>query len=102
MTQDAGIRQTCAYAVGIAAEKHPGPFRPFAAACLNALAASISMGEGEEERGSCTDNAVSAVGILLERMDVSSGEESASLTEKFPYVWGQWLAYLPLRHDVVS
>ena len=99
---DPGPRQTCAYALGMAAEKYPVEFRPYATSALNALASSIAQGEGEDEpRGQCTDNAVSAVGVILEAVDVSRGDEFDNMRESFPYIWGQWLGYLPLQHDVV-
>lgn len=98
-----GPRQTCAYTLGMAAEKYPAAFRPYAMSALNALAASIALGESEDEpRGTSTDNAVSAVGIILEAMDVTTGDELDSMRESFPYIWGQWLGYLPLQHDIVS
>jgi hypothetical protein len=67
-----GARQSCVYGIGVAAEKYPREFAPYAAAALQALASCVHLGEipGKEERGSCTDNAVSSVGIILEQMEV--------------------------------
>lgn len=51
---------------------------------------------GAHSRGECTDNAVAAVGIILEQMQL--------LHVQLPYeeLWGRWLRYLPLRTDKVS
>lgn len=96
------IRQTCAYSIGIGAETHPQIFRPYALDSLNTLAACIAMGESDDEsRGTSTDNAVSAVGIILERMEsLPPNNEGDRLTDPFPYIWGQWIGYLPIRDDV--
>jgi hypothetical protein len=98
------IRQTCAYALGMAAEVHPLVFRPYTLNSLNVLASCIAMGESEDEpRGTSTDNSVSAVGIILERMEaLPPATPDDHLTDPFPYIWGQWISYLPLRDDVVS
>lgn len=94
------IRQTSVYIVGIAAELYPALFLPYAAQGLTALSGAIAMGDGDEARGMSTDNAVSSVGILLEQMEELVGGATDTLTSSFPYVWGEWLAYLPLRDDV--
>ena len=58
----------------------------------------MSNGEDDgERRGYCTDNAVAAIGVVLERIDAADVTAYASL---LPSMWSQWLAYLPLRHDV--
>lgn len=99
-SEEEGIRQTSVYCVGIAAELYPTMFVPYAATSLTALSGAISMGDGDEARGMSTDNAVSSVGILLEQMQVALGDTAGALTASFPFVWGEWLAYLPLRDDV--
>jgi len=98
--EEEGIRQTSVYCVGIAVELYPAAFHQYAAQSLTALSGAIAKGDGEEDRGMSTDNAVSAVGILLEKMEELLGGTSDALTESFPFVWGEWLAYLPLRDDV--
>jgi hypothetical protein len=98
--EEEGIRQTSVYCVGIAAELFPAAFLPYAAQSLTALSGAISMGDGDEERGMSTDNAVSSVGILLEQMEALLDGTADALTASFPFVWGEWLAYLPLRDDV--
>lgn len=105
------LRQTCAYAVGIAAERFPKQFAMFAAVALQALANSVKMGEDAEEgelRGSCTDNCVSAVGIILESMESLLHPQHVTADFYGPIsglplhiIWGQWLDYLPLQHDQV-
>mgnify|MGYP003385503006 CR=1 FL=1 len=99
-SEEEGIRQTSVYCIGIAAELYPSIFLPFAASSLTALSGAIAMGDGEEARGMSTDNAVSSVGILLEQMQLVIGDTSNALTASFPFVWSEWLAYLPLRDDV--
>ena len=95
-----GIRQTSVYCIGIAAELYPAHLLPYASSCLTALSGAISLGDGEESRGMSTDNAVSSVGILLENMEPLLNNSADVLLSSFPYVWGEWLAYLPLKDDV--
>ncbi len=93
---DAGTRQPCAYAFGRASALYPQAFVPHALGALHALGACIALGEEPDEpRGSCTDNAVASVGVILENLEQHGG----MLTLNFESMWGQWLAYLPLRHD---
>lgn len=60
----------------------------------------MAMGDsnGPGSRGECTDNIVSAVGIILEKT------QSLQLLPDLRYqiMWEQWLNYLPLRDDLVS
>jgi hypothetical protein len=94
-TPEANVRQTTAYVIQIAADNFPSQFAPFAMTALMALAASVGMGEDppEEMRGNATDNAVAAIGVILERM------ESVGVTLGYAAMWSQWIAYLPLQHD---
>lgn len=91
-----GIRQTCAYVLGIAAANYPSQFSPFAMQALMALAASVQIGEEPPDimRGPATDNSVASIGVILEKM------ESIGLALSYSQMWDQWLAYLPLQHDV--
>jgi hypothetical protein len=58
------------------------------------------MGEGPGEgRGECTDNAVNSVGVILEHVEGAKNTEGTSGIN-FEFMWGQWLAYLPLKHDL--
>ncbi len=94
---DFGPKRTCAYIVGIACEQFPQEFVPYAHSALQALSTCIQQGDEDgEATGSCTDNAVSSVGIILERM------EPLKVEVAYQFVWTQWASYLPLRHDVVS
>ena len=90
------IRQTTAYVIGIAADSFPNQFAPFAMTALMALAASVSMGEEAPDsmRGNATDNAVAAIGVILEEM------ESIGVTLSYDIMWAQWIAYLPLQNDL--
>ena len=90
-----GLRQTCAYVLGVAAEHFPGQFTPYAVTALMSLAASVSRGEvpPEEMRGLATDNAVASIGVILEKM------ESVGLALDYSSMWSQWVNYLPLQHD---
>ena len=94
----AGTRQPCAYALGRASALYPQTFAAHAMAALQALGACIALGEEPDEpRGSCTDNAVASVGVILENLEQHAGG-GAGLN--FEFMWGQWLGYLPLKHDV--
>jgi hypothetical protein len=96
-TTEAGIRQTCAFILGVAAKRHPHVFSLYCKSALQALAASVSMGENPpvEMRGAATDNAVASIGIILEEMD------SIGIPLPYDSMWRQWIAYLPLQHDKV-
>ena len=59
---------------------------------------SGSGGGKRVARGECTDNAVAAVGTVLEQMQLLGVD--LQLNQQF--MWEQWLNYLPLRADVVS
>lgn len=101
---DAGARQVCAYALGRASELYSAGFAPYALSVLQALGACVAKGEGPgEPRGECTDNAVTSVGVILERIVAGNGANGVGTTGiNFEFMWGQWLEYLPLRHDLVS
>ena len=95
---DASCRQSCCYALGIAAERFPREMQPFFSPCLQALVACVGNGEDDDEqRGSCTDNAVAAIGVIIEAIECMG---DASLLPQVPTMWTQWLAYLPMRHDL--
>lgn len=102
-TADPGPRRNAAYALGMMCEKYPTKFFTPASQALQALGAlrqCIARGEEDDEpRGFATDNAVSAVGIILEQMDLQDGALAVSLGLDSQLLWGQWLAYLPLRDD---
>ena len=95
--EDAGTRQPCAYALGRASALYPQAFAAHAMTALQALGACIALGEEPDEpRGSCTDNAAASVGIILENLEQQGG---AGAGLNFEFMWGQWLGYLPLKHD---
>lgn len=94
---EAALRQACSYSLGVAAEKHPEEFQGYAMQALHALGGCVAMGEEPDEpKGQCTDNAVAAVGIILEKM------EDKGVAVPYSSLWGQWLDYLPLQFDMVS
>lgn len=100
---DAGPRQVCAFALGRASELHPQGFAPYALSVLQALGGCVAAGEGPgESRGECTDNAVASVGLILERIVDGNVPNGISSGINFEFMWGQWLDYLPLKHDLVS
>jgi hypothetical protein len=71
---------------------------PYAGRALQVLAASIGRGEEPgEPRGQSTDNAVASAGKILEQMETLGASGI-----NFEFMWGQWLNYLPLKHDKVS
>lgn len=56
-----------------------------------------------EPRGFCTDSAAMVVGALLENFEAVLVSEGHDLTSyNFSFMWGQWLAYLPLCCDQVG
>ena len=100
---DAGPRQICAFALGRASELHPHGFAPYALSVLQALGGCVALGEAPgTPRGECTDNAVASVGLILERIVHGNVPNGISSGINFEIMWGQWLDYLPLKHDLVS
>lgn len=94
---DPGLRQSCSYALGISAERFPLAFEPYRQIALEGLTGCIAMGENEEERrGMCTDNAVSAIGIIIESIELHNPEAYRS---QLCSMWTLWLDCLPLVHD---
>jgi hypothetical protein len=89
-------KRACAYTIGIAAELYPECFSAFTFQALQGLGRLISEGDedGVGSRGGCTDNAASAVGIILEKMD-----HIISTNSSFYNLWSEWLSYLPLKED---
>jgi hypothetical protein len=96
-SSEVGVRQTCAYTIGVLAEKHSAELLSRAMPALQALAACVAAGEDPpaEMKGASTDNAVASLGIVLERM------EHAGLSVNFSYLWGQWIGYGLLQFDTV-
>ena len=93
----AELRRMAAFTVGMAAERFSCCFSPYAPIALAALHRCINIGDrGGGERGNASDNAVSSVGTILHASDCvllgPAGYDTQAL-------WGQWLGYLPLRHD---
>jgi len=94
-------RQAAAYALNIAAEKYGYNYiHSYSIGALEALSKSVMMGDedGNGSRGECTDNAVAAVGIILEVLN--GGASSPSLN--YGFMWESWISYLPIKHDLVS
>jgi hypothetical protein len=90
-------RQAAAYAIKIMAEKYyDTAIASSVASILNALALSIAAGDqdGRGSRGECTDNAVAAVGVILERISSKAPQMD------YNYIWNSWIAYLPLKDDL--
>jgi hypothetical protein len=106
--EEPSVRQVCAYMFGIAAEKYPQAFAHCFPApnslplmALHSLSTCISRGElPGEPRGECTDNAVSAVGLIVENLQ-SIGYAGLN-SQQYERLWNQWLEYLPLQHDTVG
>jgi hypothetical protein len=61
----------------------------------------FSGDEDGELTGPCTDNAVSSVGIILERMEGLKGQ-AVYVDINYAFIWNQWISYLPLKHDTVG
>ena len=97
--QSAELRRMAAYTVGVAAERFPHCFGPYLPSSLASLSKCINIGDdGAGERGNASDNAVSSVGLLLQAGDSLLAPAGLDATN----LWGQWLGYLPLRHDVAE
>eukprot|EP00903_Cladosiphon_okamuranus_P012399 g11621.t1 len=80
------------FGVGVSAATYGPAFAPFAAQSLNVLMqATVLPGAGREM---ATDNAVSALGNLLEAQRDNLGGE-----ERVGAAWELWLSFMPLRAD---
>jgi hypothetical protein len=94
---DASLRQSCCYAIGIAAKRFPTELEDYYSVCLQGLVACVANGEDEEERrGCCTDNAIASIGIIIEAIDK---RQCPGFEQQMSAMWTQWLNYLPLQHD---
>ena len=92
---DSSPRLTASYALGLAVQRYPAEFVPFAHSALSGLGASIAMKEDEENvRGECTDNSVAAVGYIIDNVS------KYNVQLNYDFLWNEWLNYLPLQHDV--
>lgn len=95
-------RQAAAYAIGVAAEKYGYNYiYSYIPNALEALSSSISIGDedGKGSRGECTDNAVAAVGLLLEVISTSNTPQT--MNNSYDFIWDNWISYLPIKHDLV-
>eukprot|EP01038_Epipyxis_sp_PR26KG_P006698 gene6698-9187_t len=106
---DVNSKRVAAYSVGIAAQNFPFiVINNYASFALSSLASCINDGESEESsRGPCTDNCVSAVGIILEKIEHNNNNnnnDNNNITSytglNLQYIWNQWVSYLPLRDDL--
>lgn len=101
--QTAALRRCAAFAIGTAADRFSASFTSFIPAALAALAKCISQGHDGAPRGSATDNAVMAVGTILQAISGLGNDYAIYLIAAgfdVRTLWGQWLAYLPMTHDV--
>jgi len=89
--KDNDLRQSAVYGLGVAAQHRRDAFRPVAAQASNILSAVVSDREARsEDANMCTDNAVCALGKVLEfHSDVADGKLLGSV----------WLPQLPLEAD---
>jgi hypothetical protein len=99
---DLVLKRVSAYSIGLAAELYPVEFVPYVHSALKALWMLVRRGdeEGPGSRGATTDNAVSAVGIILEQAEGAGVHFSHEGMASADYIWGEWLAYLPLKDDL--
>ena len=96
------LKKMCAYSIGKAAELHPASFEPYVNAALKSLWICVTVGDqdGPGSRGDSTDNAVSAVGSILEAAETHRSQYSNEASSSFHYIWGEWLSYLPIKDDL--
>ena len=102
--KELAIKRVCAYSIGIAAGLFPAAFAPYVNAALKGLWICVTSGdeEGPGSRGATTDNAVSAVGTILEAAESlnSQIQTTNDSSTSFQFIWGEWLLYLPLKEDL--
>lgn len=86
-----GLKQCCAFGVGILAQKHEQVFKPAAGKALAQLMEMINHPDAcTEDQQSATDNAISAIGKIIEyHSDVVDTRLIADT----------WLRFLPLKSD---
>ncbi|GFH17489.1 importin N-terminal domain-containing protein, partial [Haematococcus lacustris] len=92
--EHADLRQCAVYGLGILAAKAPEAFRPFVPEALQRILHVIGASNAKEEDNQlATDNALSALGKILEFH--SDAIDSGAMTQA-------WLGGLPLLGDVVE
>ena len=92
---DADVRQASVYGVGVMAQRLGQHFTPHVPNALRALAGVISAPDARsEENASATENAISALGKLLEFQNGAVEDKAGA--------YAVWLEQLPLREDVVE
>ena len=96
------LKKICAYSIGKAAELYPAAFEPYVNAALKGLWVCVTAGDqdGPGSRGDSTDNAVAAVGIILEAAETNRNQFCNEASNSFHYIWGEWLSYLPIKDDL--
>lgn len=88
--RDANIRQCCVYGLGQAAQKRPDAFRPHAAPAVAGMLAMIQAPDARsEDNENATENAISALGKVLEFQADCVDPTAATL----------YLNSLPLKED---
>jgi hypothetical protein len=92
---DADVRQASVYGVGVMAQRLGQHFTPHVPNALRALAGVISAPDARsEEFASATENAISALGKLLEFQNGAVADPAGA--------YAVWLEQLPLTEDVVE
>lgn len=88
------IRQAALYGIGVCAEHGAASFRPYVGEALRCLMSAVGAGDARSpDNEMATDNAVAALGKLIEFQRPAFDAAQMAPT---------WLAYLPLRNDLVE
>lgn len=91
--QSAGLRQAAVYGIGQCAAQAAGVFLGSASQCIEAILRIITADDARaEDNVCCTENAVSALGKIVELHGGAAGVEPGQLLPL-------WLQSLPLRED---
>ncbi|CAN0351701.1 unnamed protein product, partial [Ectocarpus sp. 12 AP-2014] len=96
------VHQPALFGVGVSAATYGPGFAPFSRQALKVLVEVILRPDARhDDREMATDNAVSALGNLLEaqRDTLSNPETGVGGEEAVGRAWGVWLGYMPLRAD---
>jgi len=92
--EDATVRQSAVYGIGLFSQKFPEQFASFVPEVLSRLHAVITHPDArKEDNADATDNAISAVGRICE-----SQGAAVNLSQLLP----AWLSYLPVVSDKIE
>ncbi|CAM9822036.1 unnamed protein product, partial [Laminaria digitata] len=100
--QDPSVSLPAFFGVGVSAWTYGRAFEPYSVQAFKVLVEAILRADAREEhRELATDNAVSALGNLLEaqRDSLSKPGSGVGGADGVGQAWGLWLGYMPLGAD---